>query len=85
MKTTASSLAVKWPGLWVSSFTSIQYPVYNSLELSIKLSCQHPWYILRQLYFTFTSYVYTSPTKGHIFLVLYEAFYILFTLTCTIV
>jgi len=78
MKITDSSLAVKWPGLWVSSLTSIQYQLYNPLELYTHLSSLPPWHILGQFYFTFTSYLCTSPTKGGSGLV-GSFIYILFT------
>ena len=44
----------------------IQYHIYNSVELYIHLSCLPPWHILGQLYFTFTSYLCTSPKRSHI-------------------
>jgi len=65
MKTRAFSLTVKWPEQ-SDHYHLTRNKFSKSVELHVHSTCLPPWQIVGQLYFTFTSYLCTSLSRGHI-------------------
>jgi len=66
MKTTTISLAVKWPEQTSWPLSTLWSQVYKSVKLYLHSTGLPPWHIVGQLYFTFTSYLCTSLSRGRI-------------------